>query len=114
MRYQIKSILKKGKPENAKETDRQEMLALFHQPEMEFLLKEQLLEEIEITPEKDDVSRDLQKVFYLLWGRIEKNTLKQKSNSRLLYTVSKIAAALVIGLFIGIYVSSVKLGHEPE
>jgi ferric-dicitrate binding protein FerR (iron transport regulator) len=114
MSHQIQNILQKGKPDSATETERQEMLALFHRSEMEFLLKEQLLEEIEITREEEDISSDLQKVFNRLLVRIEKNKLKQKSNSRLLYTVSKIAAAVVIGLFIGIYVSHLKFGQAPE
>jgi hypothetical protein len=35
MKEHIKNILQKGKSENAEWVDRQEMLALFHQPEKE-------------------------------------------------------------------------------
>jgi transmembrane sensor len=114
MSNQIQYILQKGKSDSATPSERQEMLALFHQPENEFLLKEQLLEEIEITQQPETVSRDLQKVFNRLWSRIEKDNQKQKSSLRVLYNATKIAAVLLIGLLTGIYVSHLKFGHEPE
>ena len=63
MNDQIQNILRKGKNENATESDRKKMLALFHQPEKEFLLKEELFEELENSFEIEEVSNDMQKVF---------------------------------------------------
>ncbi len=114
MNNQIQNILKKGKNKNATEVDRQEMLDLFHQPEIEFLIKEQLLEELESTTEKESVSRDLQKVFNRLWSRIEKNEPNKTQGTRFLYSALKIAAVLLTGLFIGLYVSSLNYRPTPE
>jgi ferric-dicitrate binding protein FerR (iron transport regulator) len=114
MNNHIQNRLKKGKNVFASETERQEMLALFHQPELEFLLKEQLLEEIDSTTAQESVSCDLQKIFNRVWSIIEKNNPKQKSNTRWFYAASKIAAALLIGLFIGVYIMSINSKSEPE
>ncbi|HPE75313.1 MAG TPA: FecR domain-containing protein [Draconibacterium sp.] len=114
MKDQIQNILRKGKNENASESDRKKMLALFHQPEKEFLLKEELLEELENTFENEKGSNEMQKVFYRIWSNIKKNEPKQKSGLTWFYTTLKIAAALVIGLFLGIYVTSVNSKTKPE
>ena len=112
MSDQIKNILHRGKLENASEFNRQEMLALFHKPEMEFLVKEQLFEEMETIEVNETTSRELQKVFGRLWMKIEKNTPKQKSIGRILYATSKIAAVLIIGLMCGISVSYLITGQK--
>lgn len=114
MNNQIQDILKKGKNDTAAETDRQEMLALFHQPELEFLLKEQILEELESTPEQEVVSHDLHRVFTRIWSSIEKNEPKQKAGFRIFYSALKIAAVLLTGLFLGFYISSLNFKTEPE
>ncbi len=123
MSDQIQNILHQGKNENATEFDRQQMLALFHKSEIEYLLKEQLLEELEISNENETVSRELLKVFNRLWMKIEKTKTKQKPGIRFLYSISKIAAILVIGFFIGLYISSIRksqveteyyVAHSPK
>jgi ferric-dicitrate binding protein FerR (iron transport regulator) len=114
MNNQIQNILKKGQKETATETDRRKMFALFHQPELEFFVKEQLLKELENTQEKEAVSRDLQKVFTRIWGRIEKQEPKQKPGFRIFYSAIKIAAVLLIGLILGFYISSLNFNSETE
>ncbi len=114
MNDQIQNILKKGKNETATENDQQKMLALFHKPELEFLLKEHLLKEIETDAEQKVVSHDLEKVFNRVWSSIEKNEPKQKSGSRFFYSALRIAAVLLTGLFIGFYVSTLNFSSEPE
>lgn len=113
MKNQIKNIFQKGRSENAPETERNEMLSLFHQAEKEYEVKEILLEDLQTFKINESSRPDLKKLFTRLWARIEKNTSETKPKTRFLNTFIKIAAAVVIGLFIGIYVSSVKTKHEP-
>ena len=114
MSDQIQNILQRGKLDDASEFSRQEMLALFHKPDMEFLVKEQLFEEMETIEVNETFSREMQKVFSRLWMKIEKNKPKQKSVAHILYAVSKIAAVLVVGLLCGIYISSLKTGQKKS
>jgi ferric-dicitrate binding protein FerR (iron transport regulator) len=113
MKEHIKNILQKGKSENAEWVDRQEMLALFHQPEKEYHLKESLLKDLLKTEIQDNSSTDLKKLFAKIWAKIEINKIQEKPKIKYLYTAIGIAAALVIGLFIGIYVTSLNSKTDP-
>lgn len=113
MKEQIKNIIQKGKPENVEWVDRQEMLALFHQPEKEFHLKESLLKDLEKTDIQDISSTDLKKLFAKIWLKIEQNQKQSKPKTKYLYTTVGVAAALFIGLFIGIYINSLQPKPEP-
>jgi len=113
MKEHIKNILQKGKSESAEWVDRQEMLSLFHQPEKEFHLKESLLKDLQKTETGDISSTELKKLFAKIWAKIERNQKQSNPRIKYLYTAIGIAAALVIGLFIGIYVSSLNSKTEP-
>jgi len=78
MKEHIKNILQKGKSENAEWVDRQEMLALFHQAEKEFHVKEGLLKDLQKTEIQDISSNDLKKLFAKIWAKIEKNKIQEK------------------------------------
>jgi transmembrane sensor len=113
MKEHIKNIIQKGKPENAKWVDTQEMLALFYQPEKEYHLKEILLKDLQKTEIQDNSSADYKKMFVRIWNRIEKNKTQSKPKTKYLYTTIGIAAALFIGLFIGFYINSLQPKSEP-
>jgi ferric-dicitrate binding protein FerR (iron transport regulator) len=113
MKEHIKNILQKGKSENAEWVDRQEMLALFHQPEKEYHLKESLLKDLKKTETGDISSTDIKRLFAKIWSKIEQNQKQLNPRIKYLHTAVGIAAALVIGLFIGIYVSSLNSKTEP-
>lgn len=113
MKEHIKNIIQKGKSENAEWVNRQEMLSLFHQAEKEYHLKESLLKDLQKTEIQDISSTDLKKQFAKLWAVIEQKKPTTKSKINYLYTTVGIAAALVIGLFIGIHISSLKSKSEP-
>ena len=113
MEKQINHILRKGKPENAKESDKQEMISLFHQADKEFELKDNLLEELYTSEVPDSSSPDFKRIFAKLWATINKNKIQSKSEIPFLNTFIKIAAAVVIGLFVGIYVTYIKTNKEP-
>ena len=113
MKEKIKDILQKGKHENASEGERQEMLALFHKAEKEFKLKNTLLKEIESLEQTEIQLPDFKKLFARLWFKIEQKNIHPKPITRILNIFIKIAAALIIGLFIGIYINSIKSGTKP-
>ncbi|KAF0237011.1 MAG: Fe2+-dicitrate sensor membrane [Prolixibacteraceae bacterium] len=112
MKDHIKKVFKAGKAENAGWDDRQEMLSLFHQPGMEFDLKDHLLKDLYKTELKDMDSPNLKKLFNRIWCKIELKNHQAGSKTKYLYTAIGIAAALVIGLFVGIYINS--LQTKPE
>ena len=113
MQNKINHILQKGKSKNAEESDRQEMFALFHRAENEYELKGSLLEELNNSKVPDTTSPDFIRIFEKLWAKIEKSKKQPRSKTRYLNTFIKVAAAVVIGLFIGLYITSIKNNQEP-
>ena len=108
MKGQIHHIFNKGKNPNNTSSEKQEMLALFHIPEKEFEVKEKLLEDLSAETATTSSLPDFKALFNKLWKEIEQNQKKNKTNVRYLGHIVKIAAAIIIGLFIGIYVTSIK------
>ena len=113
MQNRINHILQKGKSRNAEESDIQEIFALFHRAENEYELKGCLLDDLNNSKIKDTTSPDFIRVFKKLWAKIEKSKTQSKSKIRYLNTFIKVAAAVVIGLFIGLYINSIKTNQEP-
>jgi len=113
MNNRIKNILQKGNAENADIKDRQEMLALFHQPEKEYELKNELVKELDEWNVSEDSLPNLQKMFTRLWNTIEKREQRKTLKTRYLNVAVRVAAALVVGLFLGIYVTSLVNRPEP-
>jgi ferric-dicitrate binding protein FerR (iron transport regulator) len=113
MQNRIKDILQKGKVKGAKETDRQEMLNLFHQSEKEFELKGSLLEEIADVEESDINSVDFKRIFETLWLKIERSNSSTIHRSRFLNTFIKVAAAIFVGLFLGYFANTVLSISDP-
>jgi ferric-dicitrate binding protein FerR (iron transport regulator) len=113
MKDQIDDIIKKGKPETATWKDKQEMYSLFHQADKEYIVKDKLLEELHTGETGKTTSPDYKKLFARLWAKIEQTQQQPKAKVRQLSTLLKIAAAVVVGLFVGMYVSSVKPKSEP-
>ncbi len=112
MKHKIHHRFQKGNSELATETERQEMLSLFHRPEKEFVVKKELQKDLEKKEFSEEYSPNLRKLFAKIWAKIES---KQKiSKTRYLPGLLKIAAALIAGLVIGIYTSSLKtVPQEP-
>ncbi|WP_372949752.1 FecR family protein [Mariniphaga sp.] len=113
MNNRIKNILHKGNAENADIKDRQEMLALFHQPEKEYELKGKLIKELDEWNVSEDFLPNLKKMFARLWNTIEKREQRKTLKTRYLSVAVRVAAALVVGLFLGIYVTSLVNRPEP-
>ena len=113
MKEKILKTLAKGKSEKAREYDRQEMLALFHQEDEEFELKNILLNELN-NSDSDQVSATLiNKLFVKLWSKIEKNNKTSHSKVGVLYYVVRIAAVLIIAVLLGVFINSYRNTSDP-
>lgn len=109
MNKQIESKLKKGRHSATGSQEEQEMLALFHQPEIEFDVKSVLFAELDKFEEKPNTSPDYNKMFNRLWHKL-KSTEPYKVN---LYPLLRIAAVLIIGLILGILFNKLNTKTEP-
>ncbi|WP_346861657.1 FecR domain-containing protein [uncultured Draconibacterium sp.] len=114
MQNRIEHILEKGKAENASAAEEKQMYALFHQDENEFELKDLLLQELHNTEIPETTSNPFKKLFDKLWSKIEKKKTKILTHKHFISTFGKIAAAVVIGLFMGLYVSTLRSNKAPE
>jgi len=105
MKDQIRSILDKGRKEDCSSNDEQEMLALFQRPEIESEVKEILAEDISSDAfAANSEPSDFTTLFTNIWAKIEKKQRRHKNRLHKLKSIFKIAAAIFIGLFIGIIV----------
>ena len=106
MQGKIHSILDIGKSSTASQNEEQEMLALFHEAESEYELKGLLLNELKEIEIEDYSASYYKGLFNKLWKKVENITKPKTSNKRFLTTFSKIAAAIIIGILAGFYISS--------
>jgi ferric-dicitrate binding protein FerR (iron transport regulator) len=114
MHHIIKKTLNKGKSEFASESEKRDMLKLFHETENEYQLKEILFNELVNSEAEEASSQFLKKLFTRLWSKIEKKKgQEQKSTVRLIIPLGRIAGAVLFGLVIGIYTSSLKTFKKP-
>jgi len=105
-------VLSKGKAEDAEETDRQEMYALFHQAENEYDLKASLFEELHSWGEEGTIP-DLKRLFAKLWSKIEETNTSRRIKVFSFNSILKYAAILVIGLIAGYMLTLTSPRTEP-
>lgn len=108
MKDRIRSILLKGKRKDNSSKDKEEMYALFYQPGKEYEIKDILLEDLMSENAGDQQPSDFRNLFISTWAAILKKKKKKRKNLRYLNSISKIAAAITIGLFIGLFLNSSK------
>ncbi len=113
MENKISQIFRKGKKGDGSEKERQEMLSFFHHPDKEFEVKRTLFEDLSTENEFAPNAANLKSIFYNLWRIIEEREQKQKNIRKLINNASKIAAAIVIGLLIGLASTNRFSSKEP-
>ncbi len=104
MKKQIRKILGKAKAHESVNADKQEMFAIFHQPEKEFELKEVLFDELEEMPVDETDIPDLRNLYSKIWSKIEQENQTSKNLRITWQGVLKVAAVLIIGIVTGILV----------
>ncbi len=112
-KHQIDSLLSKGKSQSATEEEKREMFALFSKEEEEYELKRYLLDDLHSTPYTGPVSLNLSRMFSQLWSTIENSNRRSKSTTFWLKPFLKIAAILVLGLFLGALLNSIITKMNP-
>ena len=113
MDQNIKNIISEGKSDNATEEQKQAYLSLFHQPDLEYELKNQLLEELSQTEVTAKNNLFFDELFEKIWQKrtIEIGYKNHKNN--LVARLLQLAAVLVIGLFTGHYFTTLKKLTAP-
>jgi transmembrane sensor len=109
----IKNILQKGKAKSAGLKERQEMLALFHLPEKEYEIKDELVKELEEWNENEESLTNKKQLFARVWEVIEKQKKQNNKITHYLNLMVKIAAVLLIGFSLGIFFTSLLNKQEP-
>lgn len=108
MHPSIREIIEKGKSPDASEAQQQELMALFHQPDKEFELKNHLLEDLnQVDPLTKDPSF-YDELFEKLWSKRKIEIPAKREKRRWMVQAGRWAAILVIGLLLGYYVHSVQ------
>ena len=101
MKESPEEILQKATAPEATEKDRQKMLPLFHQEDLEFRVKEKLTDILHNTGDSGKEGMNLNLLFEKIWKLIREKEKGQKVPLFRMNTMLKIAAALVLGVFIG-------------
>ena len=107
----IKNILQEGTSVNADESQRQAYLALFHHPELEYELKNQLLEELEQSTNITENRHYFDGQFEKIWQIGAEKITTESRNIRLTLRVFQWAAILVVGLILGNFLN---LGNKTS
>lgn len=112
MNKHILHILKKGKITDCSIIEKQEMLSLFHRQEIEFIVKEKLMEDLQSETSSDLTLPDFKILFNKLWEKIEQPGKQQGNKVIALRNVIKVAAAIIMGLVIGVYATYLKTNQQ--
>lgn len=113
MKENIRDILNAGKGKNVGQNERQEMLSVFHQQENEEEVKKALQNELEDFSLQDNSGLDYGIMFDRLWKRLSATEKQHSVYRRIIPSILKFAAVLVIGLLVGAYVVSLQFDTEP-
>jgi len=109
----LQNIVKEGISENATHEQRQEYLALFHQPELEFELKNELLEDLQ-QPQVIDIDTFFyDELFERIWKKRRIEIPTPQTNSRFVLRMVQLVAVLVTGLIMGYLIESVFNPSSP-
>ncbi|MBV5316092.1 MAG: DUF4974 domain-containing protein [Prolixibacteraceae bacterium] len=113
MHRTIHDIIKEGKVDNASEKQKQELLSLFHQPEVEFEFKNQLLEDLNETEPSSKDKFFFDDLFEKFWGKRKIDTKAHSQKDRFVIRFTQWAAILVVGLILGYYFNSLQKVSSP-
>jgi len=97
----LQNIIREGKSVDATHEQEQEYLSLFHNPELEFDLKTQLLGELHQTENEGNNKLYFDNLFEKIWHNRRIDISDSHSKNRLFIKLVQIAAVLVTGLIIG-------------
>ncbi len=109
----LQNIIREGKSADASNEQKQEYLSVFHKPELEFELKNQLLEDLQQTEVSESNKLFYDELFEKLWHKRRLEILNPQSGNRLVLRLASLAAVLVTGLIIGYFINYSSRPTEP-
>ena len=113
MPLSIRNIISKGISNSADESQRQQLLSLFHQPELEFELKNQLLDDLDQTCVSTVNKSFFDELFEKWWQKRRLELTGEPKKNHLVFRLLQWAAILVFGLFLGYCLNSGKKYSAP-
>lgn len=113
MHSSIRDIIAKGKSPEASEAQKQELMALFHQPDKEFELKDHLLEDLNQAEPITKEPSFYDELFERLWSKRKMEIGGRQHKDRWMVHTGQWAAILILGLLLGYYVHSVQHTSVP-
>ena len=109
----IHKIIQDAKSIHATNEQRQELLSLFHQADVEFVLKENLLEDLQKTSVSTTNNQFFDTIFEKLWLRRKVEVQSRNFAPRLSVRFAQWAAILIVGLLLGYYFDAFKKESSP-
>lgn len=109
----IQDIIQDAKSNHQTNGQRQEFLSLFHQSNVEFKLKENLLEDLNRTDNPLKNKQFFDAIFEKLWSKRKIDVKSYYPTRQISVRFGQWAAILITGLFLGYYISSVKRESAP-
>jgi len=109
----IQDIIRDAKSINATHEQRQELLSLFHQSDVEFILKENLLTDLQQISASTKNKQFFDAIFENLWNRRKIEITTSNFRTRLSIRFARWAAILILGLLLGYYFDTFKKESSP-
>jgi transmembrane sensor len=97
----IKELLRKGSLPSADEKELQDMLSLFHQENLEFMVKAELIDILANTETDGKDEKEINQLFEKIWEQVGEKKAEQKKWPPRLNSMLKVAASLLLGILIG-------------
>lgn len=113
MPLSIRNIISKGTSKSADDNQRQQLLSLFHQPELEFELKNQLLDDLDQTSVSTVNKPFFDELFEKWWQKRRLAITGEQNKNLLVIRLLQWAAILIFGLFIGHYLNFGQKSSAP-
>lgn len=113
MEPSIHTIISEGKSDQATGRQRQKLLSLFHQPDIEFELKSILyqdLSQMEVFPQDKQYYEG---VFEKIWEKRKRDVSVWRTYKQFISRLARVASILIIGLIAGYLINSVKRDASP-
>jgi transmembrane sensor len=113
MQQSIRDIINQGKSNTADERQSHKLISLFHQADLEFELKDHLLEDLDQAKASIKSTQFFEELFERFWSKRRIKMLPARKKNHFAVRFGQWAAILVIGLIFGYYLNSVKRVSSP-
>lgn len=113
MSQSIHDIIQKGRSGSADPIQRQQFLSLFNQSDHEFELKKYLLDDLVQSPDDSAAKSNFDELFERFWHKRPMENHQLPNKYHFFFQLSKWAAILAAGLFLGYFMNSGTKKSQP-